>query len=288
MFSIIIVDINRTGGGHLVRPGCSHKKPDGKIYKYLHIVESYREGKTVKNRRIASLGNISDYSDKEIEQFIRTLESLLQDPARGSIEDFETRNVQHFGVPSVVQFLWDQLGLAGAIQDAWRGSNVTFDVARYVQIMVIHRLVDQSSKLRLFQTLDELYLPDSDGDDWQLQHFYRALDHLMDIKPELEQVLYRRLTDLLNFRLSLVLYDLTSTHLHGHECPIGKHGYSRTRRPDLEQVELGLLVTPDGIPVTHEVFAGNVSDKGTVPDCWPGSKTSSRLSNACSSATGAW
>lgn len=244
----------------------STKKPDGKTYKYLHIVESYREGKTVKKRRIASLGNISDYSDKEIEQFIRTLESLLQDPARGSIEDFETRSVQHFGVPYVVQFLWDQLGLTDAIQDALKGRNVTFDVARYVQAMVIHRLVDPSSKLRLFQTLDELYLPDTDGDDWQLQHFYRALDHLMDIKSDLEQVIYRRLTDLLNFRLSLVLYDLTSTHLHGHECPIGKHGYSRTHRPDLEQVELGLLVTPDGIPITHEVFAGNVSDKDTVPD----------------------
>lgn len=244
----------------------STKKPDGKTYKYLHIVESYREGKTVKKRRIASLGNISDYSDKEIEQFIRTLESLLQDPARGSIEDFETRNVQHFGVPYVVQFLWDQLGLTAAIQDALKGRNVTFDVARYVQAMVIHRLVDPSSKLRLFQTLDELYLPDADGGDWQLQHFYRALDHLMDIKPDLERVLYRRLTDLLNFRLSLVLYDLTSAHVHGHECPIGKHGYSRTHRPDLEQVELGLLVTPDGIPITHEVFAGNVSDKDTVPE----------------------
>ncbi|TDY46228.1 hypothetical protein C7445_1072 [Alicyclobacillus sacchari] len=34
----------------------STKKPDGKTYQYLHIVESYREGRTVKKRRVASLG----------------------------------------------------------------------------------------------------------------------------------------------------------------------------------------------------------------------------------------
>lgn len=127
--------------------------------------------------------------------------------------------------------------------------------------MVIHRLVDPSSKLHLFQTLDDLYLPDAGSEPWQLQHFYRALDYLMDIHPQLERALYSRLADLLNFKLSLVLYDLTSTHLYGHECPLGEYRYSQTHRLDLEQVELGLLVTPEGIPITHEVFAGNVSDK---------------------------
>ncbi|MCL6445766.1 MAG: IS1634 family transposase [Alicyclobacillus sp.] len=244
----------------------STKKPDGKTYKYLHIVESYRDGGTVKKRRIASLGNISQYSDPEIEQIIRTLESLLQHRTTGSIDDFETHHVLQFGVPYVVQFLWNQLGLTEAIRHALKDREVTFDVARYVQAMVIHRLVDPSSKLRLFQTLDDLYLPDAGSEPWQLQHFYRALDYLMDIRPQLEQVLYSRLTDLLNFRLSLVLYDVTSTHLYGHECPLGEYGYSRTHRPDLEQVELGLLVTPEGIPITHEVFAGNVADKETVAD----------------------
>ena len=73
------------------------------------------------------------------------------------------------------------------------------------------------------------------------------------------------LTDLLRFRLSLVLHELTSTH-RGHHCPIGEHGYSRTHRPDLGQVELGLLVTPDGLPITHVVFAGNTPDKKTVKE----------------------
>ncbi|SFV08681.1 hypothetical protein [Alicyclobacillus macrosporangiidus] len=35
-------------------------------------------------------------------------------------------------------------------------------------------------------------------------------------------------------------------------------------RPYLEGVDLGLLVTPDGFPITHEVFLGNTANKQTV------------------------
>lgn len=243
----------------------STKKADGKTYRYLHIVESYREGNHVKKRRIASLGNIDAYSEKEIEQVIAKLESLLQNRVRGSLDDLTPKATLHFGVSYVVQFLWDQLGLTKAIDEGIRGRDVQFDVARYIQAMVINRLIDPASKLRLFETIEDLYLP-SGSHDWQLQHFYRALDYLMDMKPHLEKFLYSRLTDLFNFRLSLVLYDLTSTHVTGHHCPIAKHGYTRTHRPDLEQVELGLLVTPDGLPITHEVFSGETADKSTVPE----------------------
>lgn len=242
----------------------STKKADGKTYRYLHIVESYRDGKTVKKRRIASLGNIDEYSEKEIEQIILKLNSLLQNRVLGSLNDLDPKATLHFGVPYVVQFLWDQFGLTKAINDALKDREVTFDVAGYIQAMVINRLIDPSSKMHLFDTIEDLYLPNV-SHKWQLQHFYRTLDYLMDIKPQLEKFLYHRLTDLFNLQLSLVLYDLTSTHVTGHHCPIAKHGHTRTHRPDLEQVELGLLVTPEGLPITHEVFSGETPDKNTVP-----------------------
>jgi len=242
----------------------STKKADGKTYRYLHIVESYRDGKTVKKRRIASLGNIDEYSGKEIEQIILKLNSLLQNRVLGSLNDFDPKATLHFGVPYVVQFLWDQFGLSKAIRDALKDREVTFDVSGYIQAMVINRLIDPSSKMHVFDTVEDMYLPDV-SHKWQLQHFYRALDYLMDIKPQLEKFLYHRLTDLFNLQLSLVLYDLTSTHVTGHHCPIAKHGHTRTHRPDLEQVELGLLVTPEGLPITHEVFSGETPDKNTVP-----------------------
>lgn len=99
------------------------KKPHGRTYKYVHIVEPYREGKSVKKRRIASLGNIDANSDKEILQIIGKLESLLQHRTRGTAEDLEPSKTVQFGVPYVVQFLWDQLGLtelSQCPQGSWR------------------------------------------------------------------------------------------------------------------------------------------------------------------------
>ena len=242
----------------------STKKADGKTYRYLHIVESYRDGKTVKKRRIASLGNIDEYSDKEIEQIILKLNSLLQHRVMGSLKDLESKATLHFGIPYVVRFLWDQFDLTKAIREALKEYDVAFDVSGYVQAMVINRLINPSSKVNLFDTIEDIYLPNV-SDKWQLQHFYQALDYLVDIKPQLEHFLYHRLTDLFNLQLSLVFYDLTTTHFSGHHCPVAKNSYSRTYRPDPEQIDLGLLVTPEGLPITHEVFSKETTDKKIVP-----------------------
>jgi transposase len=43
-------------------------------------------------------------------------------------------------------------------------------------------------------------------------------------------------------------------------------GYSRDQRPDCKQVNIGLVVTPEGLPIGYEVFAGNTADVTTVED----------------------
>jgi transposase len=43
-------------------------------------------------------------------------------------------------------------------------------------------------------------------------------------------------------------------------------GYSRDQRPDCKQVNIGLVVTPEGLPVGYEVFAGNTADVTTVEE----------------------
>jgi transposase len=43
-------------------------------------------------------------------------------------------------------------------------------------------------------------------------------------------------------------------------------GYSRDHRPDRKQVNIGLVVTPEGLPIGYEIFAGNTADLTTVQD----------------------
>ncbi len=81
------------------------KKSDGSAYRYLHIIESYRVGSAVKKRRIASLGNIDAYSEKEIEQIIHKLESVLQNRVLGSVNDLNPVCMLEFGVPVIVKIV---------------------------------------------------------------------------------------------------------------------------------------------------------------------------------------
>jgi len=66
----------------------------------------------------------------------------------------------------------------------------------------------------------------------------------------------------------VLLYDLTSTYFECDppfpENDKRKFGYSRDKRGDCVQVVIGLIVTPEGFPLTYEVLPGNPADKSTL------------------------
>jgi transposase len=97
---------------------------------------------------------------------------------------------------------------------------------------------------------------------------YAGLDVLLPCKEALEKHLRQRLGNLFDLEYDLLLYDVTSTYFEG-ACagnPLAKRGYSRDGRPQCVQVCIGLVVTPDGIPLGYEVFPGNRNDAKTVAD----------------------
>jgi hypothetical protein len=50
------------------------------------------------------------------------------------------------------------------------------------------------------------------------------------------------------------------------ELEVAARGYSRDHRPDCKQVNIGLVVTPEGLPLGYEIFAGNTADVTTVEE----------------------
>jgi transposase len=65
-----------------------------------------------------------------------------------------------------------------------------------------------------------------------------------------------------------LLYDVTSTYFEGEaeRNPQAQRGYSRDQRSGNKQVCIGLVCTPEGLPLSFEVFAGNRADVSTVED----------------------
>jgi len=97
---------------------------------------------------------------------------------------------------------------------------------------------------------------------------YRAHDHLLKHKDDIEKHLKERYTTLFDAQYDLLLYDVTSTYFEGEakRNPQAKRGHSRDHRPDCKQVCIGLIVTREGLPVAYEVFDGNRHDSTTLQE----------------------
>ena len=95
---------------------------------------------------------------------------------------------------------------------------------------------------------------------------YRALDKLGEHKDALCAHLMERYRQWFGVRFEFLLYDVTSTYFEGEaeRNPQAQRGYSRDQRPGNKQVCIGLVCTPEGLPLSFEVFAGNRADVGTV------------------------
>jgi len=99
-----------------------------------------------------------------------------------------------------------------------------------------------------------------------LMQLYRVSDQLLKHKDALESFLYTRERTLFDFDQVITLYDLTNTYFEGAGCGNANAalGKSKEKRSDCPLVILALVLDGSGFPKRSEVFAGNVSEAGTL------------------------
>ena len=238
-------------------------------YEYLALVEAVRvEGRNT-HRTLFRLGEVSEL--KESGQLDRIVKALASYANGTYLEagDLEGLGSPSFGAIAAIWSYFRRLGLEehfASLGDG-RRSRVLSDT---VFSMVANRLTDPYSKRRTIKEwLDTVALPTGVSAP-SLDQCYRAIDALAEAKDATEAHLYTELCNLANLDLRLVCYDLTSSYFEtvavGRRAfPSLAFGYSRDHRSDRPQVMIGLLVTSDGIPIAHHVFAGNTSDVSTLP-----------------------
>jgi hypothetical protein len=216
--------------------------------------ESYRENGKVRKR---TLCNLSDWPAAHIEGLRGVLKGGTVIPAE---RDAFTviRTLPHGHVAAA-------LGTARKIGlDRILGpdGNRCRDL---VLALLLARILDPASKLATARGLSPATAASSLGEMLGLgevdeDELYTALDWLLERQPTIERALAKR-------HLSsgtLVLYDVSSSYMQGHCCPLAKRGYSRDGRRGTLQIVYGLLCAPDGCPVAIEVFEGNTADPMTL------------------------
>jgi len=262
---------------------------DGKTHVYYSVCESLRVSRTrAVQRQVLHLGELNttqwdgwqktiDVLHEDGQQYQRRLFSQREGTAPNEPDvievklcSLEVKAPRRFGDCWAGCQLWEELGLRAFWQEALaeQAGDVPWD--KVLELLVVNRLLAPRSELFVHekwfgQTALDILL-DSNAAVAQKDRLYRCLDRLLEHKGALEQHLAARWKDLFGASFDLLLYDLTSSYLEGQAqgAPKAQRGYSRDHRPDCKQLVIALIVTPEGFPLTYEIFAGNRADRTTL------------------------
>jgi hypothetical protein len=141
-----------------------------------------------------------------------------------------------------------------------------------LKTLVAYRLIDPGSEFRFHrQWFERSAMADLLGASPGIagkNTLYRCLDRLLEHRAPLFSHLTEQWRTLFDTHYEVLLYDLTSTYFEcdpPERCDDKRRfGYSRDHRPDCVQVVIGLVVTPEGLPLGYEIYPGNTNDTTTL------------------------
>jgi len=265
---------------------------DGKEHRYWSVVESrrHRSGK-VSQRQVLYLGEINDSQRAAWCRAIEVLDDHREeyrpmalfpsdrappvmdcDVVQVRLSELSLHHPRQWGGCWLALNLWSQLRLDDFWSPRLPPSRKGTSWLNVLKTLVCYRLIDPGSEWRLhrqwFRRSAMADLLDEDDRVAQSDTLYRCLDKLVAHKDALFQFLKGRWQDLFGARYEVLLYDLTSTYFESNPPGEGlrQYGYSRDKRHDCTQVVIALIVTPEGLPLTYEVLAGNTADSTTLKD----------------------
>lgn len=267
----------------------SCRTKNGIAYESWAIVESVRTAKGPRQRTIATLGKAPEYDaeermgwDEVVDQVSgreprrqRSLYGTSPDPpiwAKVDLRKVRVERVRRYGDVLLALTLWKRLRLDLFFTDAISKGREGVSRALLACLHTVARFLEPSSDLAMAESFyprtalaDLLGIP---AEKIYANRLYRGLDVILPCRPALFSHLKTVYGDLFGANFDILLYDVTSTYFEGQaeENAKAARGYSRDSRPDCEQVCIGLVVTPEQLPLAFEVFAGNRTDVTTVED----------------------
>jgi transposase len=264
---------------------------NGECYGYWTLVKTVRTAKGPRQEVIASLGktpgldsrgrhgweHIADLLDGRTPAVQGELgQNLSATPppqwAQVDLRGVRVERVREFGQIYLALALWRRLGLHTLLQQLFPPGHEDVPWELTACLLTLARFCGQKSELEVAERWyadsaleDLLGVPFVQINDARL---YRGLDVLHAHKDQLCAHLLERYQSWFGVRFEFLLYDVTSTYFEGQALANEKaaRGYSRDHRPDCKQVNIGLVVTPEGLPIGYEIFAGNTADVMTVED----------------------
>jgi len=259
-------------------------------YEYWTLVESRRTASGPRQHTVATLGKLPGL-DGQVYASWEAIDDLLEGRTAGvqlefgkeaeaaaplwrevDVRGVRVERVREFGQVYLALALWRRLGLHGLLNELIPCGREEVSWERIACLLTLARFCAQKSELGVAERwYQRTALEDLLGVSWEKindDRLYRGLDELHAHKEQLTQHLLQRYQSWFGVGFEFLIYDVTSTFFEGQALgnTQAARGYSRDHRSDCKQVCIGLVVSPEGLPLAYEVFAGNRNDVTTVEE----------------------
>ena len=252
-------------------------------YKYLQIVENYRQGSKIKQRVLLTLGRKeqlveSGKLDNLARSLVRYSEKLhvIEGLREGELR---ARRTVSIGPAIIFGRLWKELEIDQIIERLLEGRKYRYSLERAIFLTVLHRLFDPGSDREAERWREDFGIEGTEGIG--LHHLYRAMEWLGEelpkteqdgatpfsprcMKDKIEERLFEKSRDLFS-SLELVFFDTSTISFEGEGGEsLGQYGFSKDHRPDLKQMVVGVVLDEKGRPICSELWPGNTADVKTL------------------------
>jgi transposase len=266
---------------------------DGETYEYWTLCQTVRTARGPRQQIVATLGKSpgldhgTRHGWEQVADLLEGRTAAPRQPALGEpwppspaapqtqwaqvdLRGVRVERVRDFGEVYLALALWRRLGLHTLLSELMEPGAEQVPWELTACVLTVARFCGQKSELEVAERWyadsaleDLLGVPFSRINDARL---YRGLDRLHAHKDALCSHLHARYRSWFGVEFEFLLYDVTSTYFEGkmEGSKKAQRGYSRDQRPDCRQVNIGLVCTPEGLPIGYEVFAGNTADVTTV------------------------
>lgn len=258
----------------------SRTNADGSVVRYVALAHNEKVNGQARAKVLLNLGRKDRLDHDGLRRLVSSLTRYLgdpdpyADPDADPVAGLRLTSSRSLGGVHLLDGLWRQLGIDGALRDLLGARKFTTDVERVLFALVANRALDPASKRAAADWAVHDVAIDGLG-DLSDDQAYRAMDLLVeaDATAQVQEAVFFAVANLLNLDVDVILFDTTSTYFEAEPdidadgtAGFRRYGHSKDHRPDLPQIIIGLAVTKEGIPVRVWCWPGNTADVTVLPE----------------------
>jgi hypothetical protein len=193
------------------------KNKDGSVVEYVQLANNVWNKKKgfAQAQVIYSFGRSDQLDVQALKRLIKSMSRFLTPEDAIKLEHqsdtLKFTSSRPAGGAYLLKTLWDRLNINDCLKKALDKRSFSAPIADALFAIVANRALSPSSKLAIEQWADEdVYL--GEHEPLQVQHFYRAMDFLLEHADVIQKEVFWSTASLLNLTVDLIFFDTTNTY----------------------------------------------------------------------------